>query len=401
MTEQRRITWASFPLQWLQSSSKPTRRNTTEDASTNTTETSDLYDLVLEMRWESAIQHCQENPVDASYQDGDNSETPLYLACQNRPPLGLIRTLLQAYPAAAETTCRHGDWPLHVACRCDASIEVLEELVARNPRIVGQSSKWGTTAVRALWESRDTTSDLLIENYNTVFWEKMKILLEALARSRQESQDQSTDKLFLVHAVVSLGSSGCPFQVFEFALHCCPEEVSTKDGTGRLPLHIACGPARWSNLGARKYKPREQQVISELLQRHSKGARCLDPNEATGRYPLHTALACRHKWDGGVKELFQRAPEVLLISDPITGVYPFQLAAIPVRDTLVDLDTVFHLLRAQPSGLNEIRYQTGPEVVPRLKRKYEDNDVTAQNKCFCAGLAFVVGGLAAYFYSAK
>ena len=39
----------------------------------------------------------------------------------------------------------------------------------------------------------------------------------------------------------------------------------------------------------------------------------------------------------------------MLIQDPVTKLYPFQLAAIPVRDTVVELDTVYELLRSQPS----------------------------------------------------
>ena len=42
----------------------------------------------------------------------------------------------------------------------------------------------------------------------------------------------------------------------------------------------------------------------------------------------------------------------MLIQDPVTHLFPFQLAAIPVRDTVVELDTVYELLRAQPDVLN-------------------------------------------------
>ena len=41
----------------------------------------------------------------------------------------------------------------------------------------------------------------------------------------------------------------------------------------------------------------------------------------------------------------------MLIQDPATQLYPFQLAAIPVRDTVVELDTIYELLRAQPAVL--------------------------------------------------
>ena len=50
--------------------------------------------------------------------------------------------------------------------------------------------------------------------------------------------------------------------------------------------------------------------------------------------------------------MFHAAPHTLLIQDPVTNLFPFQLAAVPVRDTVVELDTVYELLRAQPDVLN-------------------------------------------------
>jgi hypothetical protein len=324
----------------------------------------ELYDLVLDRNWHRAIDHCRQvrHHIDAKFQDGDTLETPLYLACQNDPPVSLIRALLQAFPGGAETPSRHGDLPLDIACRYNASIEVLRELVKDHPDAVGQSSKWGTTVLNALWEGRiystinSLSTDEEVEEENqsaALFWQKMQVLLQALATSRQQAQGQSTDTLYIVHAVVALGSLGCPNEVLEYVLQNYPEQVSLPDALGRLPLHIVVGPAQWSHRSRRKYKPREQQVIVRLLEMHPPGARTLDPTEPAGRYPLHTALTCRHQWETGVKELFEGAPEAIALPDPVTGVYPFQLASIPIRSTAVDIDTIYHLLRSQPVVLEE------------------------------------------------
>jgi hypothetical protein len=318
----------------------------------------ELYDLVIDRNWQRAIRHCREHSIDAEFQDGDTLETPLYLACQNHPPFQLIRALLQAFPAGAETPSRHGDLPLDIACRYNASIEVLRELVMDHPDTVGQSSKWGKTAVSALWEGRTPTASLRVEeNYSGVFWQKMQLLLEALATSRQQAQGQPTDALYIVHAVVALGSLGCPYEVLKYVLQKYPEQVSQTDGMGRLPLHIAVGPAQWSHRSRRKYKPREKRVIVRLLEMYPPGARTFDPTEPAGRYPLHTALTCRHQWKTGVQELFEGAPEAISLPDPVTRVYPFQLASIPIRSTTVDLDTIYHLLRAQPAAVLEAQPQ--------------------------------------------
>jgi hypothetical protein len=312
----------------------------------------ELYDLVIDRNWDHAICHCREHSIDAEFQDGDTMETPLYLACQNHPPFRLIRALLKAFPAGAETPSRHGDLPLDIACRYNASIEVLRELVKDHPDTVGQSSKWGKTAVSALWEGRTTTASLRVEeDYSDIFWQKIQVLLEALATSRQQAQCVPTDTLYIVHAVVALGSLGCPYEVLKYVLQKYPEQVSQTDGMGRLPLHIAVGPAQWSHRSRRKYKPREKRVIVRLLEMYPPGARTFDPTEPAGRYPLHTALTCRHQWKTGLQELFEGAPEAISLPDPVTRVYPFQLASIPIRSTMVDLDTIYHLLRTQPAVL--------------------------------------------------
>lgn len=49
----------------------------------------------------------------------------------------------------------------------------------------------------------------------------------------------------------------------------------------------------------------------------------------------------------------------------MTKLFPFQLASIPVRDTKVDLDTIFHLLRRQPDVLGFFEFEE------RKKRKNE------------------------------
>jgi hypothetical protein len=357
----------------------------------------ELYDLVIDGNWHRAIRHCREHCIDAEFQDGDTLETPLYLACQNHPPVRLIRALLRAFPAGAETPSRHGDLPLDIACRYNASIEILRELVKDNPGTVGQSSKWGKTAVSALWEGRTTiVSSRVEENYSDVFWQKMQVLLEALATSRQQAQGQPTDTLYIVHAVVALGSLGCPNQVLEYVLQKYPEQVSQTDGMGRLPLHITVGPAQWSHRSRRKYKPREKQVIVRLLEMYPPGARTFDPTEPAGRYPLHTALACRHQFKTGVKELFEGAPEAISLPDPVTRVYPFQLASIPIRSTTVDLDTIYHLLRAQPAVLEAaLQFDHGNKTNPDRTTWIDHTDLESWpvGKTFLYGVACALLGV--------
>jgi len=343
----------------------------------------ELYDLVLELQWDEARRHVERRPIDAHYQEGDTLETPLYLACQNRPPVSLVRALLLANPDAAATKCReHGDLPIHMACRSSASLEVIQELLRSRVdageggvETAAQTTKWGTTPLQVLWQSNRTSIYPTDYSVHPVFWRKVDALLEAVARHRQyygpsssseeeeaEPVDPSVDatirrdRLYLVHAAVSLGSLGCPHEVLDYVLRQYPKQVPLKTEIGRqLPLHVAVGPALYDAIAKRrKYRPREKYAITRLLN--------LDPSQArvplpdSGRYPLHAAVAHRHGWrDGGVRELFHAAPDLLGKRDPMTGLYPFQLAACSVAGHAphgtVDLDSIYGLLRARPEAL--------------------------------------------------
>ena len=329
----------------------------------------DLWDLVLDMNWQRVIEHAKEHPRDAEWQDGHWHETPLYLACQHSPPVEAIQAIIRAYPDAVMIPSRaNHDLPLHIACRYQLAEEVLEELVRSFPATTVKQTRWGRTPVMALWEFRPKGP------LDETFWNKVIVLLTAVARFRedpkfgsQSSQTTPTTRFqqncivddidketstfnnepSILHAAVALGSLSCPVEVLNYVLERFPEQVFQCDRWGRLPLHIIVGPTSWSHTRRRKYKPRGQKFISSLLGGYP-GAAKQTIFDDHGRYPIHTALANRHTWAGGVQDLFHAAPEIVTTPDPYTKLYPFQLAAIPVRETEVDLDTIYCLLRSRP-----------------------------------------------------
>ena len=423
-------------MQWLFPQQPKRRRR--HVAGSNTTSSSrrsrelepsaDLWDLVLDMNWQRVIDHAREHPHDAEWQDGHWHETPLYLACQHNPPQEVIHAIRDAYPQAVliPTRANH-DLPLHIACRYQLSKEVLEALVQDFPVTAVEQTRWGRTPIMALWEFRPKDRPLDEE-----FWKKIEVLLLAVARFREDprylNQEPATrtksfrkplghespspwtknrDDCLMVHAAVSLGTLSCPAEVLEHVLTKWPGQVQIQDTWGQLPLHIVVGPTTWSPTTRRKYKPREQKFLSLLLQAYPHAAQersCTNENHDHDhhhhhRYPLHSALANRHTWEGGVQDLFHAAPHVLTIPDPFTRLYPFQLAAIPVGDTIVDLDTIYHLLRAQPDVLRlfdcsfsisaENRMQ-GRSVLPCPNILHETLIGTLS--------AIMIGGLAGLFF---
>jgi hypothetical protein len=375
---------------WFQQNNKPATPSKREQASTPVLRgpdppCSDLWDMVLDMKWDRVIEHTHRAPQDAAWQDGHWDETPLYLACQQSSPLPVIQAIVRAHPAALLVPSRaNHDVPLHIACRYQAPVEVLDELLRDFPETSLEQTRWGSLPIMALWEFRSKEMSFDEEKQ---FWEKVRILLLAVARCREnprfqdehfalsassstrqfqnrsstlqrswnkEASDEELQQLLVLHAAVSLGALRCPIEILQHVLQRWSDQFNVKDQWGQLPLHIAVGPSSWSSATRRKYKPREQPFIQLLLQAYPEAASIPMMFVDHGRYPLHSAIANRHSWSGGVQELFLAAPHVLLVQDPWTKLYPFQLAAIPVRDTVVELDTIYHLLRARPDILTFI-----------------------------------------------
>eukprot|EP00934_Nitzschia_sp_Nitz4_P006875 Nitzschia sp. Nitz4//scaffold161_size51353//13377//14696//NITZ4_006943-RA/size51353-processed-gene-0.58-mRNA-1//1//CDS//3329537894//6865//frame0 len=364
--------------------------------------TSDLWDQIIDMDWQTVISHCQEHPRDAEWTDGHWHETPLYLACQHNPPIEALRAIIQAYPGALQCPTRaNKDLPLHVACRYQVDKTLLEELVREFPVTAVEQTRWGRTPLVALWEFRPKQSTI-----DQAYWEKVLVILNAVARFRQDPQykDQiptTRNKQFrgvrkylqdsdlpkadtsqelsepkdplLLHAAVSLGALSCPTPILEYILALYPSQIRELDPFGNLPLHIATGPAAWSQATRRKYRPREGELIERLIR--------ADPSVAAetivqdhGRYPLHRALANRHTWGGGVESIFLAAPHVVFLQDPLTRLYPFQLAAAPAGEEMaVDLNTIYMLLRSQPDVLSHMD-------VENLDNKVSLRDVTKRDK---------------------
>jgi len=267
------------------------------------------------------------------------------------------------------------DLPLHIACRYQASSTALELMLREYPITAVYETKFGKKALSILWEFRSTGAEDTPQ-----FWEKVVVILSAVALSRLDSlhkkycYDSSTrrsevgkqisSEAFLLHASVSLGSRCCPIEVLQYLLERDPNQASRRDSTHKLPLHIALGPTSWSEATRRKYKPRERPFIALLLDAYPHAAHeylAINSN----RYPLHLALTSRHFWSEGVSHLVRAAPEVLLRPDPMTKLFPFQLAAIPVGDTSVDLSTIFCLLRNQPDILGFFPLTEGKKCASR------------------------------------
>lgn len=355
---------------------------------------SDLWDFVLDMDWPRVVQHARSEPQDANFLEGHWHETPLYLTCQLDAPVDALRAVIEAYPESVQIASRENhDLPIHLACRYQADTEILEALLKDYPETATETTKWGKTPIMTLWDFRKnemTNASAVQLNDDDDFWKKVFVLLRAAARSHSMNSDQcdgidcskmddtgsnipdvhgskinssvpsaeQEERFFFVHAAVSLGSKGCPIEVLSHAIEKHPKEVLQRDQRGHLPLHILIQKISWSKHRRRRLKPKEKSFLTCLLKSHPGSARERIYDDHN-RYPLHSALANGHTWSHGVANIFLAAPEVLMVRDPSTGLFPFQLAGVPItEDTAFDMDnleTVYQLLRARPDVINYLQ----------------------------------------------
>ena len=343
----------------------------------------ELYGLCVKRNWHKVERVCQSKPESAKYR-GDEGSTPLHEACKCRPSVRVVQSLLAAYKAATDLPNAKNELPLHLACRYNASVSVLKELVKASPTSASYRTSSNVTAVNILCQARVNTetnhvttnasavvwhtqkSDLQEVNYRSLFWQKVQVLLEAVATHRQSN----TNTLYILHAAVSLQQC-CPLEVLDYALHKYPEQIRMRDCSGRLPLHIAVAskpPNADTSQALRKFQPKEQQLSCKLLEYYPGAAAECDPNEPLGRHPLHTALDNGHEWYAGIKKLHQHAPNALTERDPLTRLYPFQMA----QD---DLDSTYQLLRNMPSVLQDC---SNNALVPPALLKKENMKKTRQ-----------------------
>eukprot|EP00571_Detonula_confervacea_P004889 CAMPEP_0172318328 /NCGR_PEP_ID=MMETSP1058-20130122/34573_1 /TAXON_ID=83371 /ORGANISM="Detonula confervacea, Strain CCMP 353" /LENGTH=1062 /DNA_ID=CAMNT_0013033141 /DNA_START=174 /DNA_END=3362 /DNA_ORIENTATION=+ len=128
-------------VQMAQSSSSPP--NIHDPAYIRTlAESTDLSLLITkDKHWSAATLRCKLHPTEASealevkVRGAYTAKiTPLHYACENKPSVEVIRTLIEAYPKALERRQEPGgQLPLHAACTWGASSEVIQTLLKSRP----------------------------------------------------------------------------------------------------------------------------------------------------------------------------------------------------------------------------------------------------------------------------
>ena len=182
----------------------------------------------------------------------------------------------------------------------------------------------------------------------------------------------------ILHQACALGGPHgptLPRAVLELILFQHPEQRERRDHAGKLPLHYAVQLHHHHLEDVSVKSGQEWKLWVQKLLCHAPEA--CDCRDHHGRLPLHYALEYNtgsssrsnaHHWlhhlhgqsklsvqrpevwpqearNTIVKDLVARSPATLAVIDPVTKLYPYQLAG---TNPLVSLDTVYHLLRRCP-----------------------------------------------------
>jgi hypothetical protein len=121
------------------------------------------------------------------------------------------------------------------------------------------------------------------------------------------------DTPLLLHAAISCA---CPPSFIKSIIQRFPASPFVEDNFGYTALSVA----------AKTHTKKEwcRDIILCLIEANPKAAlRQTDP----GGYPIHLALKSGKLWDFGVRLIFEAAPDVLKVKDPISGLYPWTVAA--------------------------------------------------------------------------
>jgi len=147
-----------------------------------------------------------------------------------------------------------------------------------------------------------------------LWWQKLK---ECIWDESQDDIPKTTD--YLMHA--ALHNSENPPLVTELLLQMFPSSTTKPiPGTSTFPLHICAGTMA--------YQPQHFEVpygmnnLHLVLKAYKEATRI----RSNGRLPLHTCLARGKDWKE-VRPLIMVDLSSLKVEDPVTGLFPFELAA--------------------------------------------------------------------------
>jgi len=312
----------------------------------------------------------------------------------------VVRTILSARPEAATIPDADGWLPLHSACASGsaASVSIFRLLISAYPKSVLVRNKGGVTPLAMLWDrsalnDEDGRCILSVDaarfheraaemeriaaakafnrggdvrplGNSAALWSKILLMARAayhgsLDDHERNSGTQVDDSIEtdtnsasqenvrregIFRPLHALAGIDCPASMVEFAIKVHardPGALDEPDRYGNLPLHVAASRRTESSIDYGQSDFDRGRAIMMILKAYPHAVRV---SNAAGRVPLNLAIESGATWvQGGIQQLFERAPEALEARDMQSRLYPFMLAA-----SMGATEVSFLLLRHNP-----------------------------------------------------
>ena len=358
------------------------------------------------------------NPSAASFPCSTTGSLPLHIAAENESKINWTHDgavlLYKAHPEAVMATDAKGRTPLHRACSSAfnraagpreeaAATSTPATYTAESASLADQAENPAAAVV-----TQDTAASVgsIIQNLVSLYPEAATIPdssgrlplhliaehfenwshdVEVLLRSHPAAAHVRAGTLGRqpIHMVAAAPDSRA--SLIEGIIKAHPRGASLSDGSGMLPLHLACGSGKpfegfvsslydaypravrekednergWTALHMAASCSNSGSLINHLIRLHPEAAREVDDK---GRYPLHLACTSGKSWEGGVQAIFNANPDAAISADSL-GRFPFHCTAManhasisaggggdPV-EAMSTINVLFCLLREGPTVL--------------------------------------------------
>ena len=294
--------------------------------------------------------------------------TPLHLAVNNMIDLDVINFILAKCPAAARApTPGRKQLPLHFT----RSAEVTHLLLDVFPAGVSCSDINGNLPLHLAASRNEVPAEvieILLDGYRKL-QEKDETACGVLALNKKQMSPLQMTRNVFRSSVILIESENLiklAWDKFSLCLLALAHYRGYKSGTC---LHVALSMLKEEFLQQYALTQRQsdanisdaldryplciaamnenvsKNVIRNLIQIFPEAAHSLDKEK---RLPLHYAILCRRGYENGIDDIIAAAPSALTCIDGKSGLLPFMLSV-----NGCDLSTTYRLLRQEPSVLKQ------------------------------------------------
>ena len=300
---------------------------------------------MIRRQWSKMLSWVTFHPDEVGRFVDHQGRTALHLACLYNAPLYVMEAILFAAPHLAGRTNGEDELPLHWAIRLSLSTTKLRLLLQHDPVGGFKQDKMGQSPLSIIWErhEQDLSDVYSHEGKDKMVllpcWIRMMEIVNAYngrndgADSDKQSDDHNNDNIetchtnahddendqdpyqheharYPLHAILQCP---CPHPFVEFLVTTAfKDTLRQPDDQGNLPLHAAA------------YGQSDVVVFRMLLNQYPQAAQ---KKNHQGRLPLHVAIASKAASFEAVQLLLSAYPSAVGCQDPLTGLYPFLLAA--------------------------------------------------------------------------